>query len=139
MLQSATDAEVRNPVILTLRGQGRATVPVSQMSRISQINDFFRKAILTNPVRGGKCLLTRGVHALDADVQMTILMKVKVFDTFTEDNDPYGEHDFGTIEVAGIGKVFWKIDYFKDATLKCGTEDRVKAYRVLTVMLADEY
>ena len=109
------------------------------MNRIAEINDRFRKAVLTEPQKGGRCFVTRGIHALNADVQMAILGKVKAFDTFTEDNDPYGEHDFGAIEMVGVGKMFWKIDYFKDANLDCGTEDCENAYRVLMIMVADEY
>ena len=50
------------------------------------------------------------VHALDADVKMSILQKVSAFDNFTEGDDPYGEHDFGVIE--GVPRIYWKIDYY---------------------------
>ena len=90
-------------------------------------------------MRGGKCVLTRSVAALDADTQMIILARVRTFDTFTPDNDPHGEHDFGAVSVAGVGKVFFKIDYYDDATLQWGAEDRIKAYRILTIMLASDY
>jgi hypothetical protein len=36
---------------------------------------------------------------------------VAAFDSFTEDNDPYGERDFGAIEL-GSERYFWKIDYY---------------------------
>jgi len=36
------------------------------------------------------------------------------FDSFTPDNDPYGEHDFGTIDWQEE-KIFWKIDYYDQA------------------------
>ena len=78
------------------------------MVTIAQVNDFFRRAILTNPVRGGKCVVTQGVNALDPDTKKAILAKVRTFANFTQDNDPYGEHEFGAFEVAGVGKVFWK-------------------------------
>jgi hypothetical protein len=32
-------------------------------------------------------------------------------DSFTPDNDPYEEHDFGKIEVSEH-VIFWKIDYY---------------------------
>ena len=67
-------------------------------------------------------------------------MSVARANSFNDDNDPWGEHDFGAVEVLG-SKVFWKIDYF-DATLTAGAEDPsdVKTcVRVLTVMLPDEY
>jgi hypothetical protein len=46
---------------------------------------------------------------------------VRGFDAFTEDNDPHGEHDFGSFCLAGE-RLFWKIDYYsKD--LRSGSED----------------
>ena len=72
----------------------------------------------------GDALLTQGVHFLDPDVKMSILAKVKAFDKFTEANDPYGEHDFGAIEMMGAGKVFWKIDYYDDSNMEFGAEDK---------------
>ena len=111
------------------------------MNRIAEINDRFRKEILTKPEKrnDGRLFVTQGVASLDADTQMMILAKVRAFDTFNADNDPYEEHDFGSVQVSGIEKVFWKIDYYQDANMDCGTEDRVKAYRVLMIMLASEY
>jgi len=69
-----------------------------------------------------------------------ILELIKNFDTFTQDNDPYGEHDFGSIQYKGE-KIFWKIDYY-DLNLEYlspDTADPAKTKRVLTVMLAEEY
>ena len=48
-----------------------------------------------------KVLLTREVTALPEDVPECLVGAVKAFDAFTEDNDPYGEHDFGAIELDG--------------------------------------
>ena len=109
------------------------------MSRIAERNDEFRAAVLTEPQKNGRCVLTQGVHFLDPDVKMSILAKVKAFDNFSEANDPYGEHDFGAIEMMGAGKVFWKIDYYDDSDMEFGAEDKETAYRVLTIMLADDY
>ena len=67
------------------------------------------------------------------------LQKVRTFDNFTEDNDPHGEHDFGALEILGIGKIYWKIDYYANADMEAGTRDTENAYRVLTIMEADEY
>lgn len=106
---------------------------------IAQVNDFFRKAILTNGVTRGKCVLTQGIATLDSEQQVTIIERVQTFSDFTPDNDPYGEHDFGTVQVAGVGKIYWRIDYYADETMQAGAEDIIKAYRVLTIMLADEY
>lgn len=65
---------------------------------------------------------------------------VQSYSTFTPENDPHGEHDFGSFEIAGE-RFFWKIDYY-DRRYKGGSEDPSdpeKTARVLTVMYAHEY
>ena len=72
--------------------------------------------------------------------QVDVLRAVQAFNTFTPDNDPYGEHDFGRVEV-GDCFVFWKIDYY-DETLRYSSEDPADpalTVRVLTIMLTEEY
>jgi hypothetical protein len=59
---------------------------------------------------------------------------------FTPDNDPHGEHDFGSFTLVGR-KFFWKIDYY-DREMVHGSEepaDPAKTMRVLTILLASEY
>ena len=83
---------------------------------------------------------TRGIAALPEADQAAILDRVRTFEEFTPDNDPYGEHDFGAFEYGGH-HIFWKIDYY-DAAMEFGSEDPADPYqttRVLTVLLADEY
>lgn len=103
--------------------------------RIRDLNDQFRQTLV-----GGRVLLTQGVSALPTEKTEELLSAVKAFDEFTEDNDPYGEHGFGCIEMHGT-KFFWKIDYY-DPTLRSGSEDAANpsvTVRVLTVMLSEEY
>lgn len=69
-----------------------------------------------------------------------VMVAVKEFTDFSGDNDPWGEHDFGAVSVAGE-KVFWKIDYY-NLDLSAGSENPANeglTHRVLTVMLASEY
>jgi len=104
-------------------------------NKIAELNDRFRATGI-----GGQVLMTRGIADLDYPVQMAIMQKVREFSSFTEDNDPYGEHDFGSFEHDGM-KIFWKIDYY-DVELKYGSEDPAnpeQTARVLTVMFASEY
>jgi Protein of unknown function (DUF3768) len=62
-----------------------------------------------------------------------------LFDSFTEDNDPHGEHDFGAFEHEGQ-RIFWKIDYYAP-DMEHGSEnpaDPKQTVRVLTIILASE-
>ena len=62
------------------------------------------------------------------------------FNTFTEANDPYSEHDFGAVEMDGE-RYFFKIDYY-DLAMEMGSEaaaDPSLTRRVLTILRADEY
>jgi hypothetical protein len=59
---------------------------------------------------------------------------------FTPDNDPYGEHDFGSFSYAAE-TIFWKFDYY-DLDLQMHSpdpSDPTVTTRVLIIMLADEY
>jgi Protein of unknown function (DUF3768) len=69
-----------------------------------------------------------------------LLAMVRSFNDFNEENDPYGEHDFGAVEFEDK-KYFWKIDYFADSSYEYGTEDpgSPSTRRVLTVMHSSEY
>jgi hypothetical protein len=103
--------------------------------KVRALNDAFRTTMT-----GGKVLLTAGVDALPSDVKAMVIRRVATFSEFTADNDPHGEHDFGSFEIAGR-KLFWKIDYY-DAAMEFGSEDPAdpsKTIRVLTIMLAEEY
>ena len=103
--------------------------------RIRELNDAFRTTF-----RGGKIMMTPGVNELPDCVKAEVLSKVATFEEFSEDNDPHGEHDFGSFELVAR-KFFWKIDYY-DRELKYGSEnpaDPEQTARVLTIMLASEY
>ena len=103
--------------------------------KIRTLNDAFRTTMT-----GGRVLLTAGVDALPSDVKAIVIRRVATFSDFNADNDPHGEHDFGSFELTGR-KLFWKIDYY-DAAMQFGSEDPAsseKTSRVLTIMLAEEY
>jgi hypothetical protein len=103
--------------------------------RIRELNDAFR----TNFARG-TVLMSVGVDALPDMVKANALLKVARFSEFDEDNDPHGEHDFGSFSLCGR-QFFWKIDYYDRGT-KYGSEDPAdpeKTSRVLTLMLAEDY
>lgn len=105
--------------------------------RIRDLNDDFRRTLHPSL---GRTVLTAGVNALPADEQKAAIEKVKAFDAFDPDNDPLGEHDFGSFDSDGQ-RFFWKIDYY-DLNLEFGSADPAdpsKTTRVLTLMLAAEY
>jgi Protein of unknown function (DUF3768) len=45
--------------------------------------------------------MTAGVQALPVDTVAQAFQRVRTFNEFTKDNDPYGEHDFGSFDLAG--------------------------------------
>lgn len=103
--------------------------------RIRELNDRLRTTLT-----GGRVMKTAGIDALPNNVQAMILDKVRTFSDFNEDNDPRGEHDYGSFDAAG-DRVLWKIDYY-DERLEGHSEDPAdpeKTRRVLTIMLAEEY
>ena len=108
-------------------------------ARIRALNDAFRKTC--NPPGAGKYYITRGVAALGGERTLEIIKAVANFDDFTAGNDPYGEHDFGSMELAGE-TIFWKIDYHATDDPGLGSEDpsdSATTERVLTIMLSEEY
>ena len=107
----------------------------SKSDRIRLLNDNFRSTFV-----GGRLLTTASVAELPVDKKACLLLAVQSFSNFTKDNDPHGEHDFGSIELDGE-TYFWKIDYY-DLDCHYGSEDPSdpeQTTRVLTIMRADEY
>ena len=103
------------------------------MTRIAALNDHARQTF-----KDCRVIITAGVRALE-DVD-AVLRQVQVFEAFTPDNDPYGEHDFGSFSYAAE-TIFWKFDYYDvDMTMHSpDPSDPTVTTRVLTIMLADEY
>ena len=107
----------------------------TKIERIRQLNDNFRRTFV-----GGRVMITSGVQNMDPAAMNDLLRQVREFSAFDDDNDPYGEHDFGAVTVDGQS-LFWKIDYY-DQDLEGGSEDPAdpaKTTRVLTIMHASEY
>ncbi|MCQ1573470.1 DUF3768 domain-containing protein [Neorhizobium galegae] len=103
--------------------------------RIQMLNDRLRQKFI-----GGRIMLTTGVQALDDEDRRKLLAMVQNFDQFAPGNDPYGEHDFGRVNVGGAG-YFWKIEYY-DFDLESASPDpadETVTTRVITIMREDEY
>lgn len=121
-----------------------------QLMLISEQNDLFRKALTNSHTLNGlplskdgvqgQILITSGVNGEGADYISNAVQAVSEFETFTQDDDPYGAHDFGMFEINGE-KLFWKIDLY-DESYENGSYDPSNlavTRRVLTIMLASEY
>jgi hypothetical protein len=111
------------------------TTTESRTDRIRSLNDAFRRTFV-----GGAVMVTQGVQALPLDQRRSLLQKVRIFDAFSEDNDPHAEHDFGAVDEDGE-RYFWKLDYY-DRNMEFSSPDPAEpavTTRVLTIMRADEY
>lgn len=102
---------------------------------IRTLNDQLRTAF-----SGGQVLLTPGVNGLKGDTLQRVIEAVRGFDDFTLDNDPYGIHDFGMVDIDGE-RVMFKVDAY-DKNHEYGSPDPADPLvtaRVLTILLASEY
>jgi hypothetical protein len=113
-----------------------------QSAVVARQNDAFRAALLSNGGSGfpGKTVCTQGIAAEGPLFMAELLHAVATFDAFNEDNDPYGDHTFGVLEVSGT-RVYWKIDLY-DEEYEFGSEDPAdpeRTRRVLTLLLPSEY
>jgi hypothetical protein len=119
-----------------------------QAAAIAEQNDLFRKALIDPSAafemqgKGirGQVLVTPGVSGEGAAFQAAALAAVASDTRFSEGNDPYGDHTFGTVTVSAE-KLFWKVDLY-DVDFKYGSErpfDPSVTQRVLTIMCPSEY
>lgn len=102
--------------------------------KIRKLNDRLRQTGV-----GGRVMMTRAVAALPPDELEALINAVRMFDTFDHRNDPWGEHDFGKIDV-GAETYFWKIDAY-DLNLEFGSPDasnEAVTRRVLTIMTPED-
>lgn len=121
-----------------------------QTHHIRRLNDMAR----TQPeIVNTTWLMTIGVQKLLTDKEdgpaaitsvrgrITALRHaIATYSDWREENDPYGEHDFGTFEFLGE-RLFFRIDYFHPDhdTLAPVPGNIELCRRVLNIMLAEEY
>ena len=106
-----------------------------QSVKIRDLNDNLRRSF-----SGGKIMLTAGIDNLPQDIQASIFKAIQKFDDFSEDCDPYGTHEFGSVEVDST-KVWFKIDTY-DLNLEYHSPDAADptvTKRVMTILLPEEY
>lgn len=102
---------------------------------VRTLNDFFR--ISGN---GGQIFTTPGFENLPDELKFEAICMLRTEQTFDENDDPWHEHDFGTILIAEH-ELFWKIYYYDIDYNGYSPDpsDPAVTSRVLTIMLASEY
>jgi len=103
-----------------------------ETEQIRAVNDKIR-ANLPMVTPPHKVVISSGLMGLEDEELNSVLMKVRVFDSFDESVDPHNEHDFGMF-YHNDEKIYFKFDYY-DTALEAHGYDR----HVLTIMTADEY
>jgi len=88
----------------------------AKTATISRLNDLLRTQGI-----GGRLVATIGVQNLGHGTRGKVVEAIRTFDSFTNGDDPYQEHNFGAVEIEGA-TFFFKIDYY-DPSLKFGSED----------------
>ena len=68
-----------------------------KIERIRTLNDIARQ----NPGAACRANMTIGFTALEGHDRQAAVRQIIAFDQFDEGNDPHGEQDFGTCDVAG--------------------------------------
>ena len=108
---------------------------VRHREAIRELNDVFRKDL-----SGGRLNATVGFLEHTGGAIFDFLIALAAFNDFSDDNAPYGEHDFGSLTYMGQ-PVFWKIDYY-DLDMKHHSPDPANpdvTIRALWLMMAWEY
>lgn len=90
-------------------------------------NDKLRSYLPQPPPHPHQLIFSSQISALNLQKQIQLLEKIKNFNEFNDENDPYNQHDFGSL-VFEKNVVVWKIDSLKNNQILC-----------LTVMFEDEY
>ena len=99
------------------------------LSKIAVRNDMIRKTLpLTH--KDDRFVITRGMDSLGPEVAVDAIKQVRAVDSFDEDNDPYGEHDFIAFDLLTGDKAYFKIDDYNG-------HDGIRC--VITLLLASEY
>ncbi len=105
--------------------------------RIRELNDELRKkGIALN----GRVVVMGALVNDSTEKRHRVFEAVAAFKDWNKGDDPYGEHDFGKVEVDGESFI-WKIDYYSldEAHGSEHPEDSSVTIRVLTLMYAEDY
>ncbi len=114
------------------------------MKSIAMYNDRVRRSIIDPEEKlklqkencAFQIMMTSNLNHTIKD-KLGLATLIANFDNFHEDNDPYGDHDWFSVQFEGE-RVFAKFDYYSP-DMEHGSEkpeDLSKTVRVLTIMLA---
>lgn len=106
-----------------------------QTAVIRELNDKLRTQLV-----GGRLVISAGLSAEGHAKVMKVLLAVMQFNAFKPENDPYGEHDMGSVNIDGED-YNWKIDYY-DRDYRYHTPDAADpamTRRVLTICQSLEW
>jgi hypothetical protein len=106
-------------------------------AKIRALNDLFRTG---ERLDLGTVVANGDLAQADPDIQQAALTAVREFTAWTDGDDPYLEHDFGTFSLGAMTFIF-KIDYY-DPKMEFGARDPADpatCRRLLTIMFAHDY
>lgn len=111
-------------------------LPVEPTARIQFLNDAYRSCV---PYLSDFFVNSNVIEAM-GDRQSDLWRAIRDFDKFTDENDPYYEHDFGSVNVNGH-EIWWKINYY-DENREYGSSDPSNpaiTHRVMTVYFPEDH
>jgi hypothetical protein len=104
---------------------------------IAEINDRFRQK---GDGSLGQTVFTQQVAAMPSEDRAAIVLLVRLFNDFSEENDPLDEHNFGSVDHKSK-TYFWRFEYW-DKNYECRSKNHSNlaiTRRVLTIMHSSEY
>ena len=137
------DAPGRPDLDVPAEPSAEARPKALRTARIAAQNDAFRRAIGPDAAPcglRGRVALTRTLLARDDGFVRAVLRAVAADETFTENNDPDGDHGFGAVGVEGV-TVWWKLD-LHDRVLRLAGErpdDPEATAHALTILLPEDW
>jgi hypothetical protein len=102
--------------------------------KIRTLNDRLRR-----DMPHGSVMITHAVAQVSTDKLREIALAIQAFEQFGPGNDPWGEHDFGQVDIDSEA-YFWKIDAY-DLNLEFASPeptDEAVTRRILTIMTAHD-
>ncbi|TDW20471.1 uncharacterized protein DUF3768 [Rhizobium azibense] len=104
-------------------------------SDVRALNDKLRRS-----GKGGQIVIVGALAQAESDEIRRAAVQVRDYVAFDPNDDPHGEHDFGSFEIDGQ-KYFWKIDYYHLTTenLSENPADPKVTRRVLSIFYAEDY